>query len=196
MKHQRNCEPHTQPDDRAMTRSACSSFVKVLTRSACLSFVKALGFASTDDLLFLVLPTFLRAVVCLKKGLAVLGVFGTSLSTDSVSRTCLGASKYSRDCPLFLIPLLGPGPPATRLTSLSSCLLLPGLPSCSKSFISFPHPPGLIQMVRPLSKIGKLGVEYLERTVRPHACHTPKQKKSSSGHQNLCHTQTHSGTRR
>jgi hypothetical protein len=125
----------------------------------------------------LVLPTFLRAVVCLKKGLAVLGVFGTSLSTDSVSRTCLGASKYSRDCPLFLIPLLGPGPPATRLTSLSSCLLLPGLPSCSKSFISFPHPPGLIQMVRPLSKIGKLGVEYLERTVRPHACHTPKQKK-------------------
>ena len=120
MKHQRNCEPHTQPDDRAMTRSACSSFVKVLTRSACLSFVKALGFASTDDLLFLVLPTFLRAVVCLKKGLAVLGVFGTSLSTDSVSRTCLGASKYSRDCPLFLIPLLGP--PATRTRCISPYL--------------------------------------------------------------------------
>ena len=56
-------------------------------------------------------------------------------------RTGFGASKYSRDCPRFLIPLLGS--PATRTRCPSSCLLLKGLFSCSQVVQSLSSPTGV-----------------------------------------------------
>ena len=123
----------------------------------------------------------------------------------------LWASEYTRDCPLFLlIPLLGPGPPATCLTSSSSCLLLPGLPSCSQD-VHFPSSPTGSDPngeTIAVSRLGNLalstgyapcahmqgGAHCTPEITHKHIQHRYRSlgppAKSSSRHQNLSHTQT------